>query len=292
MGKFLTRSVHAEHFKARRRATHGKVRRRWCALRNGFEKGPTDKERDVILYASPMSPFSARVRFSLFYKDIRFDQIKPSQLGGMSAPEFLAVSPLGKIPVLELDTGERVEESDTIVEYLEDAFPTPSLRPDDPLDRARARLIARVSDLYVLSPLLWGGTSSSDALSTMMPISLHRETRAADPALVAREAAALARGLDRLDRLIDRDGPFAMGRAPTTADGALVPYLVFVDYAGRVLDRPDLLGSRPGLATYLDRVAQADPALARTREGVEQALVDRREEIAEKARAAQAPAGH
>ena len=32
---------------------------------------------------------------------------------------------------------------------MEDIHPTPSLLPDDPQDRARARLLARITDLYI-----------------------------------------------------------------------------------------------------------------------------------------------
>jgi glutathione S-transferase len=52
----------------------------------------------VILFSSPLSPYSARVKISLRYKDIGFEPVKPSSLGGMTSPRFLAVAPLGRIP--------------------------------------------------------------------------------------------------------------------------------------------------------------------------------------------------
>ena len=36
---------------------------------------------------------------------------------------------MGQLPALELDSGNVIPDSGTILEYLEDAFPTPSLRP-------------------------------------------------------------------------------------------------------------------------------------------------------------------
>jgi glutathione S-transferase len=220
-----------------------------------------------------MSPFSARAKFSLYYKNIDFKPVKPSSLGGMKSPAFLAVNPIGKIPVLELEDGTQIPESDSIVEYLEDRFPERSLRPDDLTRRAKARVVARIADLYVLNPLLRNG------LALMMPISLHRQTLPMDVKVVDREYAALAQTLIALEGYMVPDGPFAMGERPSVADGALTPYLVFIAYAQQIFGRPELLGERPLLAHYLDRVAAADPALKRTREEVEGGLRDRKIEI-------------
>lgn len=51
---------------------------------------------------------------------------------------FLAISPRGKVPVLVVDD-EPIFESTVINEYLEEAFPEPSLFPADPRERAQAR---------------------------------------------------------------------------------------------------------------------------------------------------------
>jgi glutathione S-transferase len=216
-----------------------------------------------------MSPFSARAKFSLYYKNLDFKQVKPSSLGGMTSAAFLAINPIGKIPVLELESGVQIPESDSIVEYLEDRFPERSLRPEDLTLRAMSRVVARMADLYVLNPLLRNG------LALMMPISLHRATSPVDHKIVDREYAALSKTLATLETYMVAEGPFAMGERPTVADGALTPYLVFVDYAQKIFGRPELLGERPLLAGYLDRVAAADPAIKRTREEVEGGLRER-----------------
>ena len=226
------------------------------------------------LYGSPMSPFTARVRFSLYYKDLPFEQIKPSSLGGMKSDAFLAVNPLGKIPVLEPQPGVRIPESDVIVNFLEDAFPQRPLLPQDPVDRARVRAVARICDLYILSRLLWNG------LAVAMPISLHRQPATLEPSIVDREYGELGRALDNLEYFMADAGPFAMGSQPTIADGAILPYLIFIAYAEQVLERPELLSGRPKLSGYIDRVAGQDSALARTKAEVDQALLDRRQEVA------------
>ena len=55
---------------------------------------------------------------------------------------FLAISPLGKVPVLRVSNGARetiLFESSVICEYLEETLPGAPLHPVDPLERARHR---------------------------------------------------------------------------------------------------------------------------------------------------------
>jgi glutathione S-transferase len=70
-----------------------------------------------------------RIPFTLVEKDIL--------RGETRTPEFLAINPNGRIPVLELEDGRRVPESDAILFYLAEG--TPFL----PADRfARARVLS------------------------------------------------------------------------------------------------------------------------------------------------------
>src|SRR5204862_2133498 len=65
-------------------------------------------------------------RFTLIEKDIA--------KGETRTPEFLAINPNGRIPVLELDDGQRLAESDAILFYLAEGTP---FLPTDRLARAR-----------------------------------------------------------------------------------------------------------------------------------------------------------
>ncbi|MEO8177165.1 MAG: glutathione S-transferase [Sphingomicrobium sp.] len=51
---------------------------------------------------------------------------------------FVQASPLGKIPFVETDEG-RLSESQVILEYLEERYPTTPLYPADPYRRAKCR---------------------------------------------------------------------------------------------------------------------------------------------------------
>ena len=54
--------------------------------------------------------------------------------GGTRSNSFLAKNPVGKIPLLELDDGRFLSESNAIIDYLADGT---SYFPDDPFERAR-----------------------------------------------------------------------------------------------------------------------------------------------------------
>ena len=80
--------------------------------------------------------------FQSLYVDLhKFEQHEPA---------FLAINPEGQVPVLDHD-GNIVTHSTVINEYLEDRFPSPSLRPVDPAARAHMRLLSRFADEHVMN---------------------------------------------------------------------------------------------------------------------------------------------
>jgi glutathione S-transferase len=86
------------------------------------------------LYSENNSPFSAPVRVSIYAKGLEIE-IEPPP-GGLLSARFHAINPLGTIPCLMLDSGEPLPESAAILEYLEDKFPNPPLRPEGAEARA------------------------------------------------------------------------------------------------------------------------------------------------------------
>ena len=96
------------------------------------------------LYSFELSPYAARARLAVYRKGLDVEIVEPPE-GGPAGEAYRAINPLGKVPALVLDDGTVIPESAVIVEYLEDRFPTASLLPRAPEDRARARLIARVT---------------------------------------------------------------------------------------------------------------------------------------------------
>jgi glutathione S-transferase len=87
------------------------------------------------LISHKLCPYVQRAVIALTEKGIEFDRID-IDLG--NKPEwFLAISPLGKTPVLQVGD-VAIFESAVILEYLEETAPKP-LHPVDPLRRAEHR---------------------------------------------------------------------------------------------------------------------------------------------------------
>ena len=93
-----------------------------------------------------ISNYFCKARIAMLEKGLDFEldpSCRPSQ-----APEFLARTPMGKVPFLELD-GATLSESQVICEYLEDAYPEKPLYPRDPLERARVRELITYMELHI-----------------------------------------------------------------------------------------------------------------------------------------------
>ena len=99
------------------------------------------------LYGTDVSPFVARVRIQIYKKKLPVDIVPPP--GGLGSQEYLQITPIGKMPVLDLGNLVIVE-SEVIQEYFEDKFPNPSLRGDTPEETARIRMLSRIADQYLV----------------------------------------------------------------------------------------------------------------------------------------------
>jgi glutathione S-transferase len=64
-------------------------------------------------------------------------------------PEFLAINPLGQVPVMIEESGVVIADSTAIAEYVEEINPQPPLMPARPAERAEVRrLIAFFDQLF------------------------------------------------------------------------------------------------------------------------------------------------
>ncbi len=92
------------------------------------------------------------MRIALSEKRIAWEPIHVNlRANEHKAPEFLALNPYGKVPVL-LDEGAIIYESTVVNEYLEERFPNSPLMPRDPLGRAEVRLWEDYGDNAFLGP--------------------------------------------------------------------------------------------------------------------------------------------
>jgi glutathione S-transferase len=89
----------------------------------------------LTLVSHHLCPYVQRAAIALSEKDVPFERV---YVDLANKPEwFLAISPLGRTPVLKVGVTP-IFESTAILEFLEDTQPKP-LHPSDPLQRAEHR---------------------------------------------------------------------------------------------------------------------------------------------------------
>lgn len=97
----------------------------------------------LTLYHSAYSTCSQKVRLTLAEKGLKYTSnelsfAKQEQLD----PDYLRINPNGVVPTL-VDGDDIITDSSVIVEYLEEAYPTPALSPSDTVARANMRVWLR-----------------------------------------------------------------------------------------------------------------------------------------------------
>ena len=153
------------------------------------------------LHGYPVSNYFNVARAALIEKGLDFEVV----IARAAQDEaFLAMNPMGKIPVLETPDGW-VAETVAILEYLDDRYPEPSLRPADLMARAKGRQIVNVLQMYVEAPVrslfpgVFAGGSNAPATVTAVRATLDRSVRA-------------------LSRLAGQPAPFLLGGTISQAD--------------------------------------------------------------------------
>ncbi|HXV24054.1 MAG TPA: glutathione S-transferase family protein [Alphaproteobacteria bacterium] len=183
-----------------------------------------------------------KVRLLLAQLGIAYEYIEKDIMKGETrAPEFLALNPNGRIPVLQLEDGTALAESNAILFYLAEG--TPYL-PADRLDRAR-----------VLQWLFFEQYSHEPYIAVAR--FLLRHTAADDPRrgmLEQRQKGGYA-ALDVMEGHLAERLFFVAGRY-SIADIALYAYTHVADQGGFEL------GSYPALRAWLARV-EAQPGYVR-----------------------------
>ena len=100
----------------------------------------------VVVYEHPLSPYAQKVKIALDEKGVPFETKIPTAIGtGQPDIEFLKANPRGEVPAL-IHGDFAIFDSTIILEYIEDAVPTPAMLPTDPKQRAKARMIEDVMD--------------------------------------------------------------------------------------------------------------------------------------------------
>ena len=105
------------------------------------------------IYDREGTPNAARIRIVLAEKGLE-DQIEFVSVDLIRAeqkqPAFLAMNPIGKIPVLELDDGTVISESTAITEYLDNLDGNPTLTGKTPREKGLIHMMQRRVEMMVL----------------------------------------------------------------------------------------------------------------------------------------------
>jgi len=186
-----------------------------------------------------ISNYHNKVRIALLEKGIAFEEdsgVKPSQ-----EADYLARSPMGKVPYLEVD-GTRIRESGVILEYLEDAYPQKPLLPRDPLGRARVREIVIFLELHMelVVRRLYGGLFFGGSFS--------EETK-------QRVEKDITKGVRAL-KAVAKFEPYIAGKALSIADCAAFVHLPLVSLVTKMAYGRDALEDIPQVKPYLKMLGE------------------------------------
>ncbi|MFL5309481.1 MAG: glutathione S-transferase family protein [Myxococcales bacterium] len=186
------------------------------------------------LYDHLTSGNGYKVRLTLRLLGMPFERVEVDIVRGESrTPEFLAKNPEGRIPVLRLEDGTHLFESNAILCYLAEG--TPYL-PEDRLARAQ-----------VLQWMFWEQYSHEPNVATVRHWVAHIGVPDEKRALLEQKRALGARALSVMDRHLDGRPYFAADRF-TVADIALYAYTHVAPEGG--FD----LAPFPRVRAWLDRV--------------------------------------
>ena len=199
------------------------------------------------LHGFAVSNYFNMVRRALEAKGVEYEVVTrfPSQ-----DADWLALSPLGKVPCLETAHGS-LSETVVILEYLDDAYPAVPLIPGDAFGKAQIRQVMQAIKLYVELParrlypgVFFGGQNAQLTIDEVKPV-LERAVRA-------------------LNALCSFD-PYLMGEQVTAADFMLQYSLDLAAAVAKKVYDWDIMADIPGSAELMQRL-NSDPVSQRFNE--------------------------
>jgi glutathione S-transferase len=184
-------------------------------------------------------------------------------------PCYLAVNKNGVVPTLRYER-ELIPESSIINEFLDDRYPEPALKPADPLARARMRCWVKVEEDELFAAVrpaslnlmmkqvfakysegeldkLLAGHPRPHLIPTLKKMFLGPP----DPNAVQQSRQMLGTIFKRMDRALNRSGPWLAGSTYSLADIASAPA---IDRIQR-LRMADLWEDLPAVKDWVGRLA-------------------------------------
>lgn len=210
------------------------------------------------VHGTLLSPWVRRLVAFIEEKDLAYDMVTVIPLGDPD-PDFLKISPLGKVPVLEVN-GRFLPDSFAACTFLESIVPEPSLFADEGWDEAWMHWLCD----YLATALF---SKVEAPLFIQQFINPNFQKIEPDPEIVAAAKAVRPQVFDYLESQLESDRAFLLGDQCNLAD--LTAGSIFVNYfhAGESID----IAHWPNLSDYVQRV-HARPSFQRILEQ-ERALV-------------------
>lgn len=125
------------------------------------------------LHGFAVSNYFNMVRMALAIKGADYEVVTvfPNQ-----NPDWLSLSPMGKVPCLETERGT-LSETAVILEYLDETLPGPKLLPEDAFERAQMRQMMQFIKLYIELParrlfpgVFFGGVNTAQTKDEVKPV--------------------------------------------------------------------------------------------------------------------------
>ena len=197
----------------------------------------------LVLHGFSASNYYNLVKLALLEKELPFEE-RSVYTGARDdyRPDYLEMSPIGKVPCLETSEGT-LTESRCIIDYLERAYPEHPLYPGTPFAIAKQNELAQVIELYLEL--------------AVRPVIPNMVANRPPPENIARSVRAnVAKGVHALRRLAHFEGYILGGDQLTVADLAAIIHLPTVRGIAKAVLGEDPLAAVPGLTEYLARMGQ------------------------------------
>jgi|TARA_B100001059_G_scaffold23995_1_gene19296 glutathione S-transferase len=197
-----------------------------------------ENNRMIRLHGFAASNYFNMAKLALLEKGVEFEVVN---VHGSQDPDFLAKSPRGKVPVLETAQGF-LNETNVILEYIEETQGGKSLLPSDPYERGVVRALTKEIELYIELP----------ARSCFMEVFFGGKV---DQAIKDKARVELLAGVATLARH-GRFAPYVAGNEMTIADIFLLYSFDLASTVAQKLFDIDLKAELPQAAALLELLAQ------------------------------------
>jgi glutathione S-transferase len=228
--------------------------------------------KDILmleLYHNDMSTCAQKVRLTLAEKGLEWKSHHLNlRAGDTRTDSYKKLNPKGVVPTL-IDDGTVIIESTIIIEYLDDAYPEPPVKPADFKSRAQMRLwtkqldeglhtdIGTISGAVAFRYQTIEGRTAEELAAHMakIPDPVRRE-RSTDTNTHGIESKFFAPAIRNYDKLLGQleaaltAGPWLAGDTYSLADIAYTPYLTRFEHLMFI----GMLDERPQLADWYERI--------------------------------------